>query len=371
MRTMPIKKRETWYITVWGQILLTCVFCVLLFSDVSCSDKPDADPPTTSTNVGTSVHNADAGNVVATVNGEPVTVPEFRRFMLKNRSRVFSYFARKYGETEQKGFWNRTIGGETPIDRLRRIAMDECVRVKVQQIYAREKGVIDKISYAAFLEQLKKENQRRKDAVAHGKVIYGPVEYSETAGFDYWLSLIGIEMKRRFANDDLVIDDTVLHKLYDAEKELYKRPDTVTVNILTADGVGEKLGRTELERLAAGRRDSERLVDLYRRAADFVKFETRVFGDPAEGGDEDTADLADAARKLAVGEISPVVSHELGYSLLECTDRQDAGYYSFDEMKNYVRSRYIDKKFNQRIDSLVRNARVSIKPEVYNTVEVR
>jgi hypothetical protein len=316
---------------------------------------------------------ADTGLDVATVNGEPVTVREFDRFVRKGRARVFSHFAAKYGMKDHKGFWSTPVDGVAPIDMLRKMAMDECVRVKVQLIMARDKGILDDVSYAAFLKRLDEENRRRKAAKDRGEVIYGPVEYSEDTGFAHWFSLTTIELKRRFAKDDLDIDDETLRKFYDANKEQYKRPDRVTVHALMA-GRGDE-ARAVLDKLVARKRPDESLEDLFKQAPGDVGFHEEVFGDESAQRGEDEPliyELEAAANGLSPGKVTDVMPYEDGYMVVQCTERKDMGYYVFDdELKSVLKDRFIDREFELRTDSLVKSAEVSVKAEVYKEVKVR
>jgi len=47
----------------------------------------------------------------------------------------------------------------------RKKALDDIVEVKVQQILAKEKGIIESTDYREFLKELENENRQRKDAL--------------------------------------------------------------------------------------------------------------------------------------------------------------------------------------------------------------
>ena len=101
--------------------------------------------------------------IVALINGEPVSVDEFNHFYPNHRIQVYSYFSKKYNENSNPDFWNTTINGENPAEMVRKITMEELVRIKAIQILCKENGLIEDISYAAFLNNLVMENEKRDE----------------------------------------------------------------------------------------------------------------------------------------------------------------------------------------------------------------
>lgn len=115
--------------------------------------------------------------VVMTVDGEPVTAPEYRLVMEGKTAEVFNYFYGKDGREDRPGYWQDDGQAENPIRRLRTVVTDEMRRIKTVQRVAKEKGVLTDISFAAFQAELTRENERRRVAVEKNQVIYGPKQY--------------------------------------------------------------------------------------------------------------------------------------------------------------------------------------------------
>lgn len=140
---------------------------------------------------------------VAKIDGEPISVREFRQILIKNRAGIYDYFKQKYGVEDSLKFWSTGYNGEVPAEIARKKTMDECVRIKLQQILARQKGLIQDISYTAFLKDLDAENKRRKKAVENGKALYGPIRYTESEYFNYVFSNMIIKLKEKLAEGEL------------------------------------------------------------------------------------------------------------------------------------------------------------------------
>jgi hypothetical protein len=157
---------------------------------------------------------AESGNSIAKVNSEPISIDEFNLFLAQNRAETFGYFHQKYGVDDSKGFWTRAKGGETPLERLKAVTLSQCVRIKVQQVLARQKGIVSDIRYERFLIDLEQENQRRKAAAQNHQPIYGPLQYARETYFNYRLSIMVNALKERMLADSPV-PDSLLRSRYE------------------------------------------------------------------------------------------------------------------------------------------------------------
>ncbi|MBW5445710.1 hypothetical protein GE107_06475 [Cohnella sp. CFH 77786] len=143
--------------------------------------------------------------VIAYVNQEPIEVREFALFLDRAKANVFSYFHRKYGAEDSPSFWTSNFAGEVPLELAKRAAMEELAAVKVQQLMAREYGVLEDIGYGAFLENLSRENERRKQAARNGQAIYGPLQYDESGYYRYVYSNAVIELKKVWSEREVFL----------------------------------------------------------------------------------------------------------------------------------------------------------------------
>ncbi|WP_433256652.1 hypothetical protein ACQPYK_18105 [Streptosporangium sp. CA-135522] len=126
--------------------------------------------------------------------GEPVVGAEVLRSADVVRPEVIAEFTGG-GVAAGSGFWDRPLAGVTARDRLRERALAAAVRDKVRRIWAREAGLVEEVSEAAFQRALALENGRREAARRAGRPLPGVPRYDEytyaqvsAAELDYALS---------------------------------------------------------------------------------------------------------------------------------------------------------------------------------------
>jgi len=166
-------------------------------------------------------------NIVAAVNGQPVTEQEFLAACDRNRGDVFSQLC---GEYNGDGFWLAKLAGGRPVDILFQRALDECTQQKVILILARQNGLADDITYKGLLNGMKRENQNRKEKLARGEPVYGPQQFSMDEYLGWYFLNLEAELKQTVgeANYDALLRQSIsrasieLRPLYDTLKEDYK-----------------------------------------------------------------------------------------------------------------------------------------------------
>ena len=131
---------------------------------------------------------ASADGVVMTINELPVSSAEYKMVMQRRTAEVYVYFKQAQNRDDGPGYWIEDGAGETPLRKLRGLVKEELVRIKIIQGLAQKHGLLKDAGFTAFQENLKAENERRKQAVAANQVIYGPRQYRETA---YYYILVG------------------------------------------------------------------------------------------------------------------------------------------------------------------------------------
>ncbi|MBW4083215.1 SurA N-terminal domain-containing protein [Paenibacillus sp. S150] len=152
---------------------------------------------------------------VASVNGIPVTLKEFLARMPGQRSAALSYYQQAYGcDTGAAGFWTSPCGGEIPLQRLKRMTLDELVENRVRELAAQEAGLDCPVGYDAFLAAWKAENRQRSRRLAEGGVVYGPREYSEQVYYRYLASVTANDLKRWLAGRDGPFAEKLLREEY-------------------------------------------------------------------------------------------------------------------------------------------------------------
>lgn len=145
--------------------------------------------------------NKDENYVVLYVNNEPVKVNELKFWMSLSRAEISAYFFREHGIHYSADFWEKDYGNELPILMLKERAVERLVEYKVQQILARELGVIESIGFDELMLEMKDINDKRKLKLAMGEPIYGPKQFTSHAYFFYVFDKMVYDVKHHLIND--------------------------------------------------------------------------------------------------------------------------------------------------------------------------
>jgi hypothetical protein len=317
---------------------------------------------------------------VAKVDGEPISARLFERRLMRNRAAAYRYFGQKYGVSDSADFWTTPHDGETPLEWLKQRTLDECVRIVIEQTLARKHGVLSDVSYSAFLQALERENERRRRALAAGEPIYGPQQYGEDEYFNYLFANMVIELKRRLSAAEFAASDDVLRQRYEQYRDtLYHRGDRVVVWAISVafasrsqENLSREAARAIVEALRARLTPDATLESLNAACGTAASVEAMAFDDSSARADGMTRALArDEAMKLSPGEVSPVFEERSAYWLLKCVSREPLGYRPFEEVRDSVRSRYVDERYDALVNGLASKAKVEISSEVYDTIRAR
>ena len=155
--------------------------------------------------------------IVAYIDGEPVSKEEFAFFAQKNKFKVIAMYRNNHKLEYHAGFWQDKSTKTTPGDVLKSITLDNIKHVKVQFILAKQYGIIENISFRAIQELLEKENIERKIALSKNRVIYGPEQYTMDNYFDYLTSNMVIKLKDYMVRNEIIRID-IARKLLDDAK---------------------------------------------------------------------------------------------------------------------------------------------------------
>lgn len=335
--------------------IINMIFLSILFLNVACRNNDEIE----------------GKDWVAKVDNEKISLNEFNHFIKKNRAVVYNYFSQKYSLPSNKDFWTTGFNGEKPGQYLKQKSLDDCVKIKVQQMLAREEGLIDDISYTRFLDKLKKENERRQLAVESKKVIYGPINFTEQTYFSYYFSNLIIELKQILAANEFDLSENELREFYESHKDShYKREDRVKIEILSLklDNENTKLKLQNIkERLHKG-------VKLKLIAEDYddqASFKIMEF-DSSNSRMHDRLNFAikNAAMKLQPGEFEDLSDSSM-IKIIKCIEREKGGYVPYKEIKQIVKANYIDKMYNAMIKEKLNGVKIEINESVYNSIKIK
>lgn len=307
------------------------------------------------------------------VNGMEVSVEEFRAAMELERVGVIHHFQTKHGADYTEDFWEKWFDGESPAGMLRMRAQNRCVARKIQQAAAVGAGILrmDDTSYEAFLKQWQEENERRKKALAQGKIIYGPQTYGKEEYDQYVMNNMEILLKKQLTEGKLRITGRELADFYmEHQASLYRKaPRIRTKKLFVPASIGE--AEVSLKQAQKARSAAVRLKSLDRAAssAGLMRPSEQLFDDSTLRGDERYApDLLEAAKQLSPGQISDVIAVEDGFVILQGVERGKDGYYPIDDVREDIIQRLTDKKYKAWLSGEISKADVMINKEAYGKV---
>ncbi|BCG58059.1 hypothetical protein [Paenibacillus sp. URB8-2] len=215
---------------------LLLVLLALLVPVACSSHGPPGEASVSEVGGGAAV--PDPFTAVAWVNGEPIAYGEFRTRMLELRGEVIAETAKGGADPAAKGFWTSGAGGRTPLDLLKEKTLNLLVRVKVQQIAAKEAGIAGDIGYKAFLSRLDAENRTRSSRLRRGEPIYGPKQYTEKAYYRYNLANLELALRQRLSKED---GDRSGKPLNDERYEAWLNREAANAEIRVNSSVYDKL----------------------------------------------------------------------------------------------------------------------------------
>jgi len=319
---------------------------------------------------------------VATVNGDPISVRLFERRLARSRSLAFGYFGTRYGAVVDADFWTTPYEGEVPAEWLKQRMLEECVRIKIELGLAKESGVIEDTGYAALLQALDLENQRRREALAVGEPIYGPQQYREDEFFLYVMNNLRIAVEKRLWQGRLQASEETLRAHYEAMRDAhYDRGDRVRVwgiqiQYGARGGYREALTRDEARARIEGAQERLEQGELFEEVASEYNedggLNEEVFDFESRSGDRShRAGRRAVAMELDEGETSEVFEDMSAFFILKCVEREALGYAPYEEVEGSVRRHYLHETYEGLIGDLVEGARVEVDQAVLEGIQVR
>jgi len=161
---------------------------------------------------------------VIKINNQQVVKKEFQREMLRYKSQILAYFAKKYPINGTKNFWVKDFDGVKPIEAIKKRANDSLIRIKIQQQLLMKYKLWHYHSYNELLTELKKFNTFRKYSVAANQIIYGPMEFDELSFFDYQFNNAIISLKKILVQEQFIniTDEKLLQHFNKMKQTVYK-----------------------------------------------------------------------------------------------------------------------------------------------------
>lgn len=318
---------------------------------------------------------------LATVNGEPIYVREYKMELKSNSTEGINYFNQNYGVESGDDSWPSSYNGEVPDEVARKKALDDIVEVKVQQILAKEKGIIESTDYKDFLKELENENRQRNDALKNNKVIYGPDNYGEFEYFKYMFGNMVLKLKKNLKEKELSIPEDRLESMYNLLKETrFKLPDDIkiqTISITFADAKGvinddlKNKARVRIDeakkRIDKGEAFEEVAVEYNPKGV----FEHTFTKEKQMEETVERPDLLSEAARLEQGQVSEVLEIGTDFVLIFCKEKSNTGYLLYKDAREEILNELVEKDYEEYIDRLIEESDIKINDKLYKRVMAR
>jgi hypothetical protein len=308
--------------------------------------------------------------VVARINGEGVSVREFRRRAVAERGAVFRYFKQAHNVDDNAEFWraSATYAGENPSHVLRSRTLAALVERRVLQFLMRSYGVIDGSDYTLFQRRLLEENQRRQWAAQAGETVYGPIIFDEDGFFEYEFSNNMIELRKRYAERLLgSIKHSELETLFTSVKGTRFVSGTRMEARVYRVRYGDSSQLDRAAGLAAITNVREKLVNSAQpKSSPYISVEEGTYLVPMQTR-RITSSLLQGLANLQVKQVSEIIDDGSTYLISQCISRETQ-YETFDQARDRLEDLYARQHLARLVSSRVRDARIDIVTSVYETI---
>lgn len=142
-------------------------------------------------------------NIVASINGEVITIAELNHWMLLEKSKVYNYFFRKYGVHDSDHFWTEKQGNEIPLEKLKKAALKSVKRCKIEQILALKKGILKTANFDEIIKEMKIVNADRIQKTENHEPIYGPKQFTHRTYFSHVHDKMKEALKKQLSKKEL------------------------------------------------------------------------------------------------------------------------------------------------------------------------
>lgn len=332
------------------------------------------------TNMDDDSHTGDGSEHVMTIDGEAVSRREFDMYLSKNTGDIYHHFYQAYGVEDGEGFWQGSYGGERPLAMLKEKALKELLKVKIEQIMAKEEGLTKDVGYEAFLLKYSAENERRKKAVANNEVIYGPVQYEEAQYYFYLHSYMLSDLKDIFQKEGRRVTEAEIADFYEKEKEnRFRIQDKVTLEAVTVrweDVAYKEAARKEAEKvLAALKKGGSWEVAMApgesaigtERIAETILINEDVY--KQYGMSRPT--LMEAIDGMQEQAISQIIDEGTGFTIFTPTKIEAMGYRPLDAVAVQIKNELSEEKFDTLVAKRMEEATVVIEQALFDQITVR
>lgn len=295
--------------------------------------------------------------VIATFEGEQITLKEYELFVEEARSEVLNDINARYESVMvDEKFWTTALeDGEVPGQMVQKKALEAAKEMKAHQILYREAGLIEDISYAGFKKAFHKENRRRQNAIKKGEPIYGPETLEALDFWEYWSEHLNSEYKTNIPLSTPVPSESSLVQFYMEERKnqpSWKSSDTITAQKVLIPYV---LGKNQDQAWQFAEILTSNFDEQLSQLPDTVTVVTETYTkDKNNSTDGSMISDYEATWKLEVGQVSPIYDLRDAYVVYRCLSIKKGTYYTFDVLREAILEAYYQKQWDKKLGDLMK-----------------
>ena len=306
-------------------------------------------------------------DVVATVNGNNITVNQFKSTLALYKQSLESMYGSTIWDTEVEE-------GVKYKDKFKDIMLDQMIDIEAVTQQAKKDGLApSKEEVDKALDELKKyidADEAYKKALQEKGIddIYLRQQQEQD---------LTIQNYKENIDKNVKITDAEMQKYYDEHKKDYYKDEVKASHILisTVDDNGKPLSEAKKKE---AKKKAEEVLKKAKSGEEFSELAKEYSDDPgsaANGGDlgyftkgQMVQPFEEAAFSLKPGEISGLVESEYGYHIIKVYDKIDKQL-SFDEVKDQIKNTLMENKYMENIESISKKAKVEKNESLIKKVE--
>jgi hypothetical protein len=303
-------------------------------------------------------------SIIAWVNGEPIMLEEFDNEVEIEKKDVESYFIEKYGAMNNGvEFWSKPYDGVSPADYLRDNSLKKIETVKMQQIFAKDNGIIKQLDYQNFINEFKAGNKNIPPSLANSVV------------FKLAMDDLVKKTMAKLAEKYFTVSEDEIKAEYNLEKDKTYAKYTRNFQIVTIKIIDNHFMKVDALETKANEILGKIMVRFEQGDKfDDIKKDYANFTDPTvifnEKGYDDFVvrrfesilpKLMNIIKKLNVGEVSGIIDDSDGnLVLLRCTGVNLQGAQPLEQVKKTIQVTLANKKYEVLIAKMLKDAKIEI-----------
>lgn len=317
---------------------------------------------------GSFYNNGGGSDIIAYIDGIGISKAEYQLIINKYRALVLNKYTTD--QINSPDFWVTEFDGNTPLSIIQELALEDLKEKKVLQKMAIDRNICNAFSYTSLLQDMSKENDSRSKAVSSGEVIYGNVSFDAMRYYDYIFSNLKNELTDYIIqSNEISITEQELMRYYTENKEEFFID--VWVKVITAEAAygieGQKSKEEIIKTFEAVKERMKAGDDLDTLAEEFegIIFQGLYMDskNTLSGRMNDYLYRWELASSLMAGEISQ--PYDTGHSIImiQCLERKESFYASFEENRDFIRSILLNDRIQKLFKDSILNAKLDLNLE--------